>query len=317
MVNFKILIYLQLVNKWLLLLLLILTSSCNSNKDSNYVPYDAAQIHERFSNHLIEDFPSKYVSYRTLEIFAPIQMDQDESYPVLYMFDGQNIFHPSPEMGGASSSTLNIDGIIDSLSYGGLLPKMIVVGIFHTPLRMSNYMPEKPRELLKQRIAETTDPFFKKFQENPPSSDNELRFVTEELKPYIDANFRTKPDQQNTFIAGWSVGALLSTYAVCEYPETFGGAINFSPYWPAFDGVFIDYLKENLPDPKAHKFYFDFGQDDLKNNYNLLQNTVDEAMTQNNFTKDVNWKTKAFDIKYSSEKDWRLRVSLALQFILE
>jgi predicted alpha/beta superfamily hydrolase len=51
-----------------------------------------------------------------------------------------------------------------------------------------------------------------------------LKFLVTELKPFIDKNFSTKPDQKNTFIAGSSMGGLISIYAICEYPKVFGDA---------------------------------------------------------------------------------------------
>ena len=63
-----------------------------------------------------------------------------------------------------------------------------------------------------------------------------------ELKPYIDANYKTDRGKL-TFLAGASMGGLISAYAISEYPNIFGGAACLSTHWPALDGVFIEYLK--------------------------------------------------------------------------
>ena len=53
-------------------------------------------------------------------------------------------------------------------------------------------------------------------------SDRYLRFLVEELKPYIDENFPVLNDRDNTFVMGSSMGGLISIYAISEYPEVFG-----------------------------------------------------------------------------------------------
>jgi predicted alpha/beta superfamily hydrolase len=66
---------------------------------------------------------------------------------------------------------------------------------------------------------------------------------------------------------GSSAGALISAYAMAEYPNIFGGAGGISTHWPVGDGIVIDYLKNHLPDPGTHKFYFDFGTETLDAGY--------------------------------------------------
>ncbi len=61
-----------------------------------------------------------------------------------------------------------------------------------------------------------------------------MDFIVKTLKPYIDRHFKTLPDKTNTFIAGSSMGGLISLFAVLKYPEIFGGAGIFSPaFWTA------------------------------------------------------------------------------------
>ncbi len=91
--------------------------------------------------------------------------------------------------------------------------------------------------------------------------------MVNELKPFIDSNFATLGDQSNTFVAGSSMGGLISLYAVCEYPDVFGGAACLSTHWPGvfnsehnpIPAAFIRYLESHLPSPVNHKLYFDYG----------------------------------------------------------
>jgi predicted alpha/beta superfamily hydrolase len=57
-------------------------------------------------------------------------------------------------------------------------------------------------------------------------------FLVKTLKPFIDKNYRTEKGRENTFVAGSSMGGLISMYALLKYPKVFGGAGVFSPaFW--------------------------------------------------------------------------------------
>ena len=108
----------------------------------------------------------------------------------------------------------------------------------------------------------------------------------------------------NTFIGGSSMGGLISMYAVCEYPAVFGGAMCLSTHWPGLmdtEGkknnpvpkAFLDYLTKNIPDPKVHKFYFDYGDETLDAQYKPFQLQADEIMEAVGYT-DKNWISREF-----------------------
>ena len=138
----------------------------------------------------------------------------------------------------------------------------------------------------------------------------------EELKPFIDTNFKTKKDRANTFVAGSSMGGLISAYAICEYPEVFGGAACFSTHWPILDGVFTEYIKENLPDPTTHKIWFDYGTEGLDRQYEPFQKIADEAMKKRGFEHGKNWMTQKFEGKEHHENAWRERFHIPMVFLL-
>ena len=112
----------------------------------------------------IENMASKYVSPKTVEVLYPANAKAGESFPVLYMWDGQNIFHEFKGWGGEINKGWQVDETIDSLNQAGLLPKMIVVGIFNTGSRMADYMPEKPRALVKERIRTSEHKWYQSFK---------------------------------------------------------------------------------------------------------------------------------------------------------
>ena len=123
---------------------------------------------------------------------------------------------------------------------------------------------------------------------------------------------------------GSSKGGLISMYAICEYPEIFGGAICMSTHWPGIFAsesnpiplAFQNYLKANLPNPKTHKIYFDFGTETLDKMYEPYQIKVDEIMKAKKYGK-KNWQTLKFEGEDHSEKSWAKRLSIPLAFMLK
>ncbi len=279
-----------------------------SNKDEKILP-------QRYI--VYNNFPSKYVIPRNVEVWLPTEYDNLQSLPVLYMFDGQNIFHGNKSwMGGGYDHGWQVDGTLDSLYTLGKIPRMIVVGIFNTGVRrFSEYMPSKPKEKIEERMKYANEWAKKSLDENKGiKSDSLLKFIVEELKPYIDMNYKTKKERENTYIAGSSMGGLISAYAICEYPEIFGYAACISTHWPALDGVFIEYLKNNIPNPKSHMIYFDYGTEGVDQKYEPYQKKVDSIMISKGYKEYSNWITKKFDGEDHNADYWRERFHYPIEF---
>jgi predicted alpha/beta superfamily hydrolase len=155
---------------------------------------------------------------RTIRVYLPPgYATSKKRYPVLYMHDGQNLFDAATSYSGE----WEVDETLNALAKSHGL-ELIVVGIDNGG---------------EQRIHEL-NPW-----DNPKYGKGEGRqymaFVVEVVKPYIDKNYRSKPDRANTAIMGSSMGGLISHYAVNEYPDVFSKVGIFSPaYWlapPVFD----------------------------------------------------------------------------------
>jgi enterochelin esterase-like enzyme len=141
--------------------------------------------------------------------------------------------------------------------------------------------------------------------------------------PFIEKNYAVRKGPEHTFIAGSSMGGLISLYAICEYPRVFGGAACLSTHWP---GIFtmennpvpdalLDYLRSYLPAPGKHKLYFDHGTTTLDTLYPPLQKKADEVLKNKGFTSS-NWVTMEFPGEDHSETAWGKRLSLPLIFLL-
>jgi metallo-beta-lactamase class B len=160
----------------------------------------------------------------------------NKTYPVLYMNDGQNLFNEQT----ASFGEWGVDEILDSMQKA-TGKECIIVGVDHgRNYRLSEYAPysfETNKVKIKAEGKQYVD------------------FLANTLKPYIDTKYRTKKTFENTFIAGSSMGGLISLYAVMQYPQVFGSAGVFSPsFWTAKD-LFVDGAVFKNPNPINLYFY--------------------------------------------------------------
>ncbi len=205
--------------------------------------------------------------------------------------------------------------------------QFIVVGIWNDEqTRAADYFPQKPFESLSKAEKNTVTAQLQKAglirEIFKPQSDSYLQFIVNELKPFIDKKYSVYTNRENTFIGGRSLGALVSIYAICEYPAIFGGAACLSTHWvgsltlennPVPD-AFIAYLDKRLPGPKTHKIYFDCGDQTLDAMYPPIQKRVDSLMLSKGYTA-KNWMTKFFPGDAHSERSWTKRLNIPLAFL--
>lgn len=270
-------------------------------------------------------FASKFVSPRNIDVWLPEGYERAKRYPVLYVHDGQMLFD--------STLTWNKqDWQLDewlSGKKGTQLRQVIVVAIWNDPTkRHAEYFPQKPFESLTQPQKEQVMQAgrangYLVFQGNPIQSDAYLRFLVEELKPFIDATYRTLPERKHTMVMGSSMGALISLYALCEYPDVFGAAACLSTHWPGIFSMennpvpeaFFLYLRRHLPSPRRHRIYFDYGDQTLDAMYPPLQREVDLIMHKKKY-RAKHWRTAYFAGAEHSEQAWAARLGEPLRFLL-
>lgn len=273
----------------------------------------------------LSNFNSKFVNARNVDVWLPENYSNEKKYAVLYMHDGQMLFDTSNTW---NKQEWGIDEAMSDLFYQQKIKECIVVGIWNdSKNRHIDYFPQKPFEALTKAEQDT---LYAANRKNGNSvfngkvqSDNYLKFLVTELKPFIDSAYHTQNDVGNTFIAGSSMGGLISIYALCEHPKIFGGAACLSTHWPgifrkennAFPNAMIQYLKANLPKAKNHQIYFDYGTETLDAMYEPYQLEVDKIMANKGYS-NKNWMTKKFEGENHSEIAWRKRVKIPLEFLL-
>jgi predicted alpha/beta superfamily hydrolase len=256
-----------------------------------------------------KNFSSRFVESRNIDVWLPAGYSRNKKYAVLYMHDGQNLFNPNEAFGGVE---WNVDEVLQNLIDEKKARDTIVVGIWNTARRVIEYAPQKAFDLENRKNIKNSPLSAKRKSE----SDDYLRFIVTELKPFVDKNYSTKPSRADTFIMGSSMGALMSLYAVSEYPNIFGGAGCVSTHFPLGEGVMLGYMRKFLPSQKTHKIYFDYGTRTLDASYEPFQKKADAIMIKKGYRKGKNWITRKFDGAEHSEKSWRERVHVPLEFLL-
>jgi enterochelin esterase-like enzyme len=273
-----------------------------------------------------ENFKSQFVDSRNIDVWLPDGYSNNEKYAVLYMHDGQALYDAQNTW---NKQAWEVDETAGKLIIEGKTQKFIIVGIWNNgQKRHPEYFPQKPYQTLdanqKKFISENLIQKKKIDAEFKVISNDYLMFIVSELKPFIDKTFATKTDRNNTFIAGSSMGGLISLYAICEYPKVFGGAACLSTHWTGIyknnnnpiPDAFVNYLKKNLPSPKKHKIYFDYGDKTLDSLYQPSQERVNKIMITKGYT-EKNWTTEFFPGKDHTENSWRVRFEIPLLFLLK
>lgn len=259
------------------------------------------------------DFLSCYIAPRHVDVWCPPEERAGLAtrYPVIYMQDGQNLFDPALSFIGAD---WGMDEAMMRLIHEGCHSGAIIVGIWNSPLRLQEYMPQKPLSTLPGQ------PILNRFIDQTggkPQSDGYLRFLVEELKPFIDARYPALPDPAHTLIMGSSMGGLISLYALIEYPDVFGSAGCLSTHWPIGEEALVDALGAALPPPGRHRLYFDYGTETLDADYEPWQRRMDEWLRAAGYREGQDWLTRKFEGAEHSERAWRERVHLPLAFLLD
>jgi enterochelin esterase-like enzyme len=257
--------------------------------------------------------PSQYTAQRPLDVWLPENYNTETAYNVLYMHDGQMLFD--------SANTWNhkewsVDETIQRLINNKSIAPTIVVGIHHIDsLRYAEYLPNIVQDLPKKMQEQ-----LQKKINNKYNSDNYLKFITKELKPYIDAHYSTNKTAEHTFIAGSSMGGLISIYAISEYPSVFGGAICMSTHWPGGDpndvdgsrilfGAFKKYISNHQKKLADKQLYFDHGTTTLDSFYAVYQKSIDRMFKQ---SKHPRYVSRVYKGDAHQENAWANRFDIAV-----
>ena len=261
------------------------------------------------------DFPSKITSPRTVSVWLPEGYSEQERYPVLYMHDGQMLFDAEATW---NHQEWGVDETLTTLISEGKVPPCIVVAMNNTADRMDEYYPNK--------LAEYVDNSIRLKGLLYPRGNGYLRFIVNEVKPYIDQHYSTLSDKEHTYIAGSSMGGLISLYAVCEYPEVFGGAACLSTHVSmeklpmgkenkAWAEAFVAYLADSIPSSGGHVIYMDHGTKGFDAGYGPWQERIDVLFREKGWD-EAHYRSRVIEGHDHNETCWSERLPGILCYLL-
>ncbi|MFY8107831.1 MAG: alpha/beta hydrolase [Bacteroidia bacterium] len=272
-----------------------------------------------------ENFKSKFVDARTIDIWLPNNYSSKNKYSVIYMHDGQMLFDSTTTW---NKQEWNVDEHISKLLNEEKIENCIVVGIYNNgSKRHLEFTPQKALELFlnKAELDSTINEIgnLVKSPNTPLLADNYLKFIVKELKPFVDKKYSTYKDKKHTSIMGSSMGGLISMYAVCEYPKVFGNAACLSTHWPLIfrkgnpgtEAIF-KYLDKKIPAVnKKNRFYFDCGTATLDAMYPEFQSRADFIFKTKMYNS-KQFESRIFPGEDHSEKAWSKRFDIPLNFLI-
>lgn len=252
-----------------------------------------------------------------IDIWTPDGYPSAGRYPVVYMHDGQNLFDAATTW---NRQAWEIDSVAGPLMADGLIRPAIIVGIYSKDAtRVGDLMPDKPVAAISN---DSISGILARFCPGGVKGGKYVEFIAKTLKPFIDAAYPTLPEPETTFVMGSSMGGLASIYAMCEHPETFGGAACLSTHWSGltyrndiFPAAMRGYLTASLPRDNRHKLYMDCGDrtiDEVYIPYFFEMNALADSLGYDN----ARLLTPFFPGHRHSEDSWASRVAVPLRFLL-
>ena len=267
---------------------------------------------------------SGLVSARNVYVWLPSDYSKGKKYSVVYMSDGQNLFDAEKMF---NHQEWKVDETFGRLLEEKKIQNCIVVGVANSfRTRSQEYFPQDIYELYSPELKEYSSS--KRLGEKDLLGNDYLKFLVEELKPFIDENYSTRKDKEHTFHMGSSMGGLISSYAVTKYPEVFGGAGCLSThsvlYITNYDAeqdfidlanqCYVDYLKANLK-PNSCKLYMDRGDQTLDAQYPKYQDRIDKMLKEAGWD-DEHFVSKVFPGLAHVEDSWASRLEVPVLYLL-
>ena len=230
---------------------------------------------------------------RTVLVYLPpgYYDSPDRRYPVLYLHDGQNLFD------GATSfihgQEWRVDETAERLIKEGKIEPLIIVGIYNTgATRLEEYTPTRDKR--------------------GRGGKGELygKLLTDDLKPFIDRSYRTKPDAASTALGGSSLGGLISLWVGLQRPDVFGKLAVLSPsvWWD--DKAILKAVARKLP----LKLWVDIGSaegDTALPDARLLR----DALKEKGWKEGTDLAYQEFDGAQHNEASWAARFDKVLLFL--
>lgn len=238
----------------------------------------------------------------TFEVLLPPGYAEQETkrYPVLYALDGQSLWSTSSDPFGVWGLEKTLEGLHEL----GAVEELIVVGIHASDRRVERFSPVPDPD-----HGGGEGPAF-------------LAALTDRLRPYIDAKYRTRTDRESTGIMGSSMGGLFAFFAAWNRPDVFGKAACLSSsFWWARRWAVRMVGEQGLPSPRP-MLYVDSGaawnpherDTQLRDGFHHTRSMI-RALTKHGYTPGSDMHRLVFAGHGHNAEAWSSRVALPLQLL--
>lgn len=250
-----------------------------------------------------------------LTIWLPPGYDTStRRYPVLYMHDGHNLFDPAKSN---FNKVWKADKAMLASAKAHHTEPHIIVGIWAPGVdRYRQYLPQPIYDAASPALRAQMD----RLAGGPIVSDAYLRWMTDDLKPWVDAHLRTKTGPADTAIAGSSMGGLISCYAFMARPDVFGQAACVSSHWPSVDprevgptnpelqALLTGWFRQSLGAPGQRRLWMDHGTATLDAFYAPYQAVVDAQVAAKGWQKGRDFESRVYEGAEHEENAWAARL---------
>lgn len=272
-----------------------------------------SEFQKKSDNLRIHRLTSKiFENTRTIRVLLPPGYDKPENrkkcYPVLYLNDGQNLFDVSTSV--FNPMEWQVDETVDDLIKKNEIKSLIVVGIDNAGKR------ERENEYL---------PYEDKYLQPPlpnPEGEKYPDFLTQEVLPFINRQYRVRTGAENTALGGSSYGALISLYAFIKRPDVFGRLLLESPSFYVSDAQILKEAEKLSRLPK--KIYIGVGTNETGQpncapgdwNAEAVEDVLKlKKILQDKKLADQRLKVVIEDCAAHNESVWAKRLPAALKFL--
>jgi predicted alpha/beta superfamily hydrolase len=242
--------------------------------------------------HLIsEEFEIPQLN-KTRKVWALLPYDYDNSsehYPVMYLQDAQSLFNENAPYGN-----WEIDKKLAVMAEYNI-GKIIVIAVEHA---------EKER-VLEYNVGNTVL--------GMGQGKKYIRFLADTLKPFVDENFRTKPEREFTGIGGSSMGGLVSMFSGLLYPEVYSKLMIFSPSLWVIQKLNFNFLELN--DPEQTKIYLYAGGDESTTMIDHVKSFKEKIQTHEVYSQKTKVQLSINEEGKHNEKYWSDEFPKAVEWL--
>ena len=243
-----------------------------------------------------ESFHSGFLAHdRDVLVWLPPGYHESGSrYPVLYMHDGQNLFEPDTAF--QKGEHWRLGETATELIEADVIEPLIIVGIYNTgDQRKDEYTPTRDAKMGGGR------------------ADDYGRMIVEELKPFIDRTYRTRPEAAATGIGGSSLGGLVSLYLAFTHPQVFQRVAALSPsVWWSYRAI-LKTVRQARSKPPL-KIWVDMGTAEGKRGLDDAR-LLKAALVGLGFVPDVDLRYAEYEGATHSEESWAERAGPMLRWL--